>query len=38
MLENIRQAYRILLRRGIRGMFVWVADEETRRHVAASLA
>lgn len=38
VLEKVRQAYRILLTRGIRGMLVWIADEETRRHVAASLA
>lgn len=37
VLEKVRQAYRILLTRGIRGMFVWVQDEETRRHVSASL-
>lgn len=37
VLEKVRQAYRILLTRGIRGMFVWIADEETRAHVRSSL-
>lgn len=31
------QAYRILLTRALEGVYVWIADEETRRHVAASM-
>lgn len=38
VLEKVRLAYRILLTRAIRGMFVWIPDAETREHVAASLA
>jgi hypothetical protein len=37
VLERVRQAYRILLTRAIRGVFVWIPDEVTRSHVAASL-
>lgn len=37
VLERVRQAYRILLTRAIRGVFVWISDEETREHVKASL-
>jgi DUF2075 family protein len=37
VLEKVRQAYRILLTRAIRGMFVWIPDIETRTHVLASL-
>lgn len=38
VLERVRQAYRILLTRAIRGVFVWVPDNETREHVKASLS
>jgi hypothetical protein len=38
VLEKVRQAYRILLTRAIRGMFVWIPDDETRRHMVASLS
>jgi DUF2075 family protein len=38
VLEKVCQAYRILLTRAIRGVFVWIPDEETRVHVAASLS
>lgn len=37
VIEKLRQAYRILLTRSIRGMFVWIPDEETRKHVTESL-
>ncbi len=37
VMEKLRQAYRILLTRAIRGMFVWIPDAETRSHVANSL-
>ncbi|HLS56753.1 MAG TPA: DNA/RNA helicase domain-containing protein [Zeimonas sp.] len=37
VVEKVRQAYRILLTRAIRGVFVWIPDAETRSHVAASL-
>jgi hypothetical protein len=37
VLERVRQAYRILLTRAIRGIFVWIPDEETRAHVLRSL-
>jgi DUF2075 family protein len=38
VIEKLRQAYRILLTRAIRGMFVWIPDNETREHVMRSLA
>lgn len=38
VVDKVRQAYRILLTRGIRGMFVWIPDVETRTHVLATLA
>lgn len=38
VLEKVRQAYRILLTRAIRGVFVWIADEPTRLHVARCLS
>ncbi len=37
VLEKVRQAYRILLTRAIKGMFVWIPDHETREHVLGSL-
>jgi uncharacterized protein len=37
LMEKVRQAYRILLTRAIKGMFVWIPDTETRNHVLASL-
>ena len=37
VMEKLRQAYRILLTRAMRGMFVWIPDAETRSHVANSL-
>jgi len=38
LVERLRRAYRILLTRAIRGMFVWIPDDETREHVSASLS
>lgn len=37
VVERVRQAYRILLTRAIRGVFVWMPDEQTREYVKASL-
>ena len=37
LMEKVAQAYRILLTRAIHGLFVWIADEETRLHVRRSL-
>jgi len=37
VVEKVRQAYRILMTRAIRGVFVWIPDAETRSHVAGSL-
>jgi uncharacterized protein len=37
VVEKVRQAYRILLTRGIRGLYVWIKDPETREHVQKSL-
>jgi len=38
VLERVRQAYRILLTRAIRGVFLWIPDAETRAHVGMSLS
>ena len=35
--KKVQQAYRILLTRALRGLFVWVKDRETREHLCASL-
>lgn len=35
--EKVKQAYRIVLTRGLRGLFVWVKDVETRDHLRASI-
>lgn len=37
VLEKVRQAYRILLTRATRGLYVWIPDIETREHVLRSL-
>lgn len=37
VVEKVRQAYRILLTRAIKGMYVWIPDEETRTHAQRSL-
>ena len=33
----VKQAYRILLTRGLKGIYLWFEDEATRRHVEATL-
>jgi hypothetical protein len=38
VVDKVRQAYRILLTRAIKGMYLWVPDPETRLHVQSSLA
>jgi DUF2075 family protein len=38
LLEKMTQAYRILMTRAIKGLYIWAADEETRNHLKASLA
>jgi DUF2075 family protein len=35
--RKVAQAYRIVLTRALRGLFVWVKDKETRDHLAQSL-
>lgn len=35
-LTRLKRAYRILLSRAVRGVYVWFEDEETRRHVESS--
>lgn len=37
VVEKLRQAYRILLTRAIKGVFVCIPDDETREHVERSL-
>lgn len=37
LLEKMTQAYRILMTRAIKGLYIWAADEETRNHLKASL-
>lgn len=36
--KKVAQAYRIILTRALRGLFVWVKDGETRDHINKSLA
>jgi hypothetical protein len=38
LLQQVAKAYRILLTRALKGVFVWVKDDETRRHLESSLA
>ena len=38
LIQKVEQEYRILLSRALKGLFVWVKDEETREHVLESLA
>jgi uncharacterized protein len=33
----VKQAYRILLTRGLKGIYIWFEDQATRRHVEAAL-
>ena len=35
--EKVKQAYRIVLTRGLKGLFIWVKDDETRLHLRTSL-
>lgn len=37
LIQRIWQAYRILFTRGLKGIYVWIKDEETRKHVRESL-
>lgn len=37
LVRRLKRAYRILLSRAIRGMYVWFEDEETRAHVESQL-
>jgi DUF2075 family protein len=37
LLQKVTQAYRILLTRALNGVFVWVKDEQTRKHLEESL-
>lgn len=37
ILKKVQQAYRILLTRALKGVFVWAKDPETRAHLQASL-
>jgi DUF2075 family protein len=34
---GVKQAYRILLTRGLKGIYIWFEDEATRRHIEAAL-
>lgn len=36
LLEKVAQAYRILLSRAIRGLFLWASDQETCQHLRNS--
>jgi DUF2075 family protein len=35
--DSLKQAYRILLTRGLKGIYIWFEDEVTRRHVEKAL-
>jgi len=35
--EKVKQAYRIVLTRGLKGLFIWVKDDETRGHLRSAL-
>lgn len=35
--KSVKQAYRILLSRGLKGIYLWFEDPETRQHVEAAL-
>lgn len=37
LLERVAQSYRILMTRGLKGVYVWVADAETRAHLERCL-
>lgn len=36
--KGLNQAYRILLTRGLKGIYLWFEDEATRKHVETALA
>ena len=36
--QTIAQAYRILMTRAIKGIYIYVADDETRQHLQSLLA
>lgn len=38
LMQKVTQAYRILMTRAIHGLFIWAKDEETRKHLRASLS
>lgn len=38
LLDRVRQAYRIVFTRAMRGVYLWIADDETREYVTRSLA
>lgn len=37
LVARVARAYRILLTRALKGLYLWVPDERTRRHIEASL-
>jgi hypothetical protein len=37
LLARVAQAYRILLTRGLKGVYLWVSDDETRAHLRAAV-
>jgi len=37
LLERIKQAYRILLTRALKGVYLWIPDDETREYIGQSL-
>jgi DUF2075 family protein len=37
LLQRVSQAYRILLTRALKGVYVWVPDAETRAHLATAI-
>jgi DUF2075 family protein len=37
LMERVAQAYRILLTRPLRGVYLWIPDDETRHYVETSL-
>lgn len=37
LVERLRRGYRVLMTRAIRGLYVWVEDDETREYLASAL-
>ena len=37
LLERVAQAYRILFTRALKGVYVWIPDQNTRDHLSSSL-